>query len=166
MKENTTLRIWNRSNSMSRVFEKLMFVQAFCDVRIYDSNIGEPILATKNARKLILILQVVNELKYAPDVSFFPYSRVFSIYLFVVLYLYLFTSNATLLDTFANRNEILNRNHTRQKVRLLPVFPIMGKACLFLRFPVWPPCPSDNIIFKMYKYGAYWNDDNRGNRSI
>jgi hypothetical protein len=69
---------------MSRAFEKLMFVQAVCDVRIYESNTGEPILATKNTRKFILITQVFNELKCAPDMSFFPYSRVSSIYLFIV----------------------------------------------------------------------------------
>ena len=40
-----------------------MFVQEACDVRMYQSNNGEPILATKNTRKFILIIQVVNELK-------------------------------------------------------------------------------------------------------
>jgi len=61
--KNTILRIWNSYNSMSRVFEKLVFVQTVCDVRIYQSSNGEPILATKNKRKFILIIQVVNELK-------------------------------------------------------------------------------------------------------
>jgi hypothetical protein len=67
-----------------------MFAQAVCDVRICESNIGEPKLSTKNTRKFILIIQVVNELKYAPDMSFSPYFRVSPICLFIDFYLYLF----------------------------------------------------------------------------
>ena len=40
-----------------------MFVQAVCDVRIYQSNTRKTILATKNKKKFILVIQVVNELK-------------------------------------------------------------------------------------------------------
>jgi len=61
-----------------------MYVQGVCDFRIYESSIGEPTLATKDTRKCILIIQVVTELKYASDMSLFPYSRVSPIYLFIV----------------------------------------------------------------------------------
>jgi len=96
-----------------------MFVQAVCDVRVYQSNIGESILATKVKRKFILIILVVNETQYAPDMSFFPYFLVSPIYLFIAFYL-----RRHIAKIPSHRSEILNRNHTRQKVRLLLVFQI------------------------------------------